>query len=206
MEKISLHRALSELKILKSRIDNAVCDGEFVVPSKSNSKIKGMTQDQVKSNIQSDYDKVIGLMDRYQKIKSALLIKNATTIIEVAKEKMTIAEAIEKKRTLVMQEEDFLLKLKRIYANSQRKVEEENNMLPSRLESYLSSVLGDKSSAEHSEVEMHTKSFMSRNSYELIDPINIREKIETLEERISSFKSEVDACISEANALNFIEI
>ena len=81
-----------------------------------------------------------------------------------------------------------------------------NEMLPSRLEDYLTAILGNKDHAKKEEVELHTKSFMERNEYVLIDPLHLDKRIEEWEERISSFKAEVDAVLSESNAITKITI
>ena len=60
----------------------------------------------------------------------------------------------------------------------------ENDTLPSRLEDYLTAILGNKDHAKKEEVELHTKSFMERNEYVLIDPLHIDKRIEEWEERI----------------------
>lgn len=47
---------------------------------------------------------------------------------------------------------------------------------------------------------------MERNEYILIDPLKINTRIEELEVKVSSFKAEVDAVLSESNALTKITI
>ena len=54
--------------------------------------------------------------------------------------------------------------------------------------------------------EKTKKDFITANSYELVDPIKILDKINTLEESIASFKAEVDAALSTSNAVTEIEI
>lgn len=47
---------------------------------------------------------------------------------------------------------------------------------------------------------------MKRNEYELLDPLNVKNVIETMEDCINEFESEVDAVLSESNATTIIEI
>ncbi|MCY1454605.1 hypothetical protein D9M71_716820 [compost metagenome] len=41
---------------------------------------------------------------------------------------------------------------------------------------------------------------MKRNEFEIIDPLNVKQQIEKLSNRIEEFESEVDAVLSESNA------
>lgn len=47
---------------------------------------------------------------------------------------------------------------------------------------------------------------MKRNEFEIIDPLNVKQQIEKLSNRIEEFESEVDAVLSESNATTFIEV
>lgn len=204
IEKMTIHRALTELKTLDARIHNAIDDGIFITANKrSNTKINGKTVEEHKSIIQGYYDKVTDLIERRNKIKSAIVDSNAKTYVDVAGSKMTVAQAIERK-TSIQYEEIFLDRLKASYAQAVARVNRENEALPHKLETYLQSVLGNKDTAKKEDIEYHTKSFMERNEYELIDPVSLKEKIDKLEEEIYNFKAEVDAVLSESNATTFI--
>jgi hypothetical protein len=47
---------------------------------------------------------------------------------------------------------------------------------------------------------------MESNEWHLSDPLNIVDKIDALEKEVSEFETEVDATLSEINAITFIEI
>ena len=204
IEKMTIHRALTELKTLDARIHSAIDDGVFITANKrSNIKINGKTIEEHQGVIQGSYDKVISLIERRNIIKSAIVDSNAKTYITVAGKEMTVAQAIERK-TSIQYEEIFLDRLKASYAQAVAHVNRENEMLEQKLEAYLHAVLGNKDTAKKEDIELHTQSYMDRNEYELIDPISLKEKIEKLEEEIHDFKAEVDAVLSESNATTFI--
>ncbi|MED1125240.1 hypothetical protein [Bacillus atrophaeus] len=204
MEKMTVHRALTELKTLDARINSAIDDGIYITANKrSNQKIDGLSVDDHKKAIQGSYDKVIGLIERRNKIKAAIVESNAKTIVTVAGNDMTVAAAIERK-TSIGYEDFFLNKLKAAYVQATGKVNRENESLPHKLETYLHSVIGSKEQAKQEEVEFHTKTFTERNEYELIDPMGLKERINKLEEETYEFKAEVDAALSESNAVTFI--
>lgn len=204
MEKMTIHRALTELKTLDDRIHAAIDGGIYITANKrSNLKINGKTIEQHRSMIQGSYDKVKGLIERRNTIKAAIVESNAKTFVTVAGVKMTVAQAIERK-TSIQYDEIFLEKLKASYYTAVSRLNRENEELPHKLETYLQSVIGNKDQAKKEDVDYHTKSFIERNEFELIDPMDLKEKIDKLETEIHNFKAEVDAVLSESNAITFI--
>jgi hypothetical protein len=204
-ERMSIHRALAELKTLDARIDSA-CSGTFIYANKkSNAKISGMSIEDAKKFLVGNYDRAKDLIERRKKIKSAIVESNAKTEVEVAGIKMTVADAIERKSS-VEYEKNLLSNLKTQFQRANSKVTSENEVLPQKLETYLSGVLGAKDQRTVEEVDSHTKSFMTRNEWELIDPLHLNEKIRAIEDEIINFEMEVDATLSEVNAITFIEI
>jgi hypothetical protein len=204
-EKMSIHRALAELKTLDSRI-NSACGMPFVVANKkSNTKIQGMSVEDFKKYLFGNYDRSIDLIERRKKIKSAIVESNAKTTVEIAGNKITVADAIERKNSIEY-EKTLLNNFKIQFNKANSKVISENEVLPQKLEAYLSGVLGEKNQRTTDEVEAHTKSFNTRNEWELIDPLHLNEKIRKIEDDIIAFETEVDATLSESNAITIIEI
>ncbi|QGG53180.1 hypothetical protein [Lysinibacillus pakistanensis] len=205
-KKLSIHRALTELKMLNHRIEAATNDVSTVLANrKSNSKINGVEIQEYEKQMQSSYDKVVGLIDYRNRIKSLVVESNAKTKVTVGKEEMTVAEAIERKQSIQF-EKKLLEVMQQQYRSAINMVAKENDALPAKLETYLINILGNKDKQSPEEVKLHTETFMKRNEYELIDPMNVKKKIEVLNSRIEEFESEVDAVLSESNATTFIEI
>lgn len=203
---MSIHRALSELKTLNERIAKAIKEADYVATDRqSTQKIKGLSIEDYEKTIQSGFDKAVSLIERRIHIKDAIVQSNAITEVTVAGETMTVAKAIERK-TSIENEERLLASMIEARRMAINKLTKENDSLPKRLEEYLTAILGSKENAKKEEVELHTKAFMERNEYILIDPLKINTRIEELEEKVSSFKAEVDAVLSESNALTKITV
>lgn len=206
IKKITIHRALTELKNLDSRIDRATSELVVALPNrKSNDKISGIAIEDYKKHMQGTHDKVVDLIAYRNKLKSAIVQSNAETKVKIADEEMTVAQAIERKDS-IRYEKTLLQKLQHQYRQALTRVAQENDALPQKLEVYLVNILGNKEKQVKDEVELHTETFMKRNEFELVDPINSAKVIKELEERIDEFDSEVDSVLSESNATNFIEI
>ncbi|MFS0690022.1 hypothetical protein AB1K89_12385 [Sporosarcina sp. 179-K 8C2 HS] len=203
---MSIHRALSELKTLNDRIPKAIQEADFIATDrKSAQKINGLSIEDYEKTIQAGFDKAVSLIERRNRLKDAVVQSNAVTEVVVAGETMTVAKAIERKSSIV-NEEKLLAAMVAKRRMAINRLTMENESLPSRLEDYLTAILGNKEHAKKEEVELHTKSFKERNEYILIDPLHLDKRIEEWEERISSFKAEVDAVLSESNAITKITI
>ncbi|WP_342533451.1 hypothetical protein MHB40_21620 [Lysinibacillus sp. FSL K6-0057] len=206
MKKLSIHRALTELKMLNLRIEAATNEVSAVVANrKSNCKINGVDIHEYEKQMQASYDKVVGLMSYRNKIKALVVQSNANTKVMVGKEEMTVAEAIERKQS-IQYEKNLLEIIQHQHRSAINTVAKENDALPGKLETYLINILGNKDKQSPEEVKLHTETFMKRNEFEIIDPLNAKQQIERLSNRIEEFETEVDAVLSESNATTFIEV
>ena len=208
-EKMTVHKALAELKIIDDRIISAINDGTYCIANKhSNDKIKGVSVEEYKGVMQGYYDKAIDLIKRRNAIKRAVVLSKATTKVSVNGEEYTRAEAIQMKNHGVEFDEMMLEALKKQYNKAQAEILKQNgDDLEKRADEYVIGLYGSKEGkTDASNVEKIKKEFMTANTFELVDPIKILDKINVLEEKIASFKAEVDAALSVSNAITEIEI
>lgn len=208
-EKMTIHRGLSELKILDDRVITAISTGTYCLPNKhSNVKLKGIDVEVYKTVMQGTYDKAVDLIKRREAIKRAIVLSNASTKVSIAGAEYTVAEAIEMKNHGIELKQMLLEQMRKQYRDAQAKILAENGKeLENRAEKYIIGLFGsgEKKTATE-EIEKAKKAFITANEYELVDPIGVLEKIEALEEDISSFKAEVDAALSTSNAITEIEV
>lgn len=208
-EKMNVHRALSELKILDARIAVATASGVFCVPNKhSNDKIEGVSADEYKESMKANWSKINDLIRRRKAIKKAVVLSNAVTKVNVAGTEYTVAEAIEMKNHGLDGEKALFSKLKHSLKTAVDMIEEKNGAwLEQRLERYISSLYGEKDKKTNlEEIKKAEAEFVKANTYELVDAIDIKKQIEDLESKISAFEAEVDAVLSSSNAITEIEI
>ena len=208
-EKMTVHKALAELKVLESRIIDAINDGVYCVSNKhSNAKINGVSVEDYKGVIQGSYDKATSLILRRNAIKKAVVLSNAVTKVTVGGVEYTVAEAIAMKNHGVEFDNMLLRTLKQQYNRAKSEILLHNgDDLEKRAEQYVIGIYGSKDSRVNTEdFEKTKKDFITANSYELVDPIEILKKIEALEEKISAFEADVDGALSTSNAITEIEI
>lgn len=209
IEKMTIHKALSELKILDSRIEKAIEENIVCAVNKhSNDKIDGIPLKYYKTLIQSRYDKANDLIKRRKAIKRAVVLSNAVTKVEIAGVEYTVAEAIEMKNHGVEFDKLLLDTLRMRHNSAQAIIKKENGKeLEERADNYVIGIYGNKEGkTSTADIEKVKADFLRENTFELIDPINALEKIEELEKNISDFMAEVDSALSVTNALTEIEI
>lgn len=207
-ESMSVHKALSELKILDDRILKTMRDSVFCAANKHfNKKLKGIPVEDYKLVMKSNYDKVTDLIKRQKAIKKAVTKSNATTMVEIAGVPYTVAEAIWMKQSGSESDKNFLTILKSQYASAQGEILAGNRDMDKKVEDYLAKMYGTKESrTDLDEVEDARKKYIDNNTVELVDPINIMKVMLNMEEEINAFMAEVDSALSVSNAITQIEI
>lgn len=211
-EKMTIHKALAELKTMDARIEKAIREATYVLAVKhSAEKINGVTIADFKEKMKSGYQKVNDLMARRDAMKRAVVLSNATTKVKVGGVEYTVAEAIELKqhgmefkRTLVnSMTYAYNLALNELNRNS-------GEALEKKAETYVLSVIqaqpkDSKMTVDSDAMKTLRKTYIDNNSYDMLDPIDIAKAIETLNAEINEFEAEVDAALSCSNALTVIE-
>ena len=205
---MTVHKALAELKLLDSRIAVAITDGVYCVANKnSNEKIAGVTVQEYTETMQGRYDKATDLIKRRNAIKKAVVLSNATTKVNVSGIECTVAEAIEMKNHGIEFDKRLHDALRKSYNQAQKTINNENADLEERANQYVTAIYGQKESkTSTSDIQKVKDDFIESNQYVLVDPLNVLEKLDSLERRISDFEAEVDAALSTSNALTEIEI
>lgn len=208
-ETMTVHKALTELKVIDSRIEGAINTVNYCVAIKHNAnKIDGISIDEYGKNIQSAYDKAIDLISRRNAIKKAVVLSNASTKIRIGDEEYTIAEAIDMKNHRTEYIATLKNKLSMDLRAAMVTVKKENgDKLAERADKFIESIYGQKESKLNSdEVQKAREEFIKTNEFEIYDTLDVAKLIETLEDQITTFMTEVDSALSVSNAVTIIEI
>lgn len=205
MTKLSLHRALAELKLADNKISKKI-ENIMVVGYK---KEDGLVNERTKlkdfnEEASSQHDSITALIARKNALKALIVKANAETIVEIAGQKMTIAEAITRKDSIYI-EEQYLNSLKNNRRKIQATVESHNTKIDANALRLVETALGKDNADENAAIAIK-EGYVKSNKIELVDPLGLDSIIDELEEDISNFKAEVDASLSEINATTFIEI
>ena len=210
-EQMTIHKGLSELKTIDDRINKIIQNSIYIKAVKhSAEKINGMTRDAFKNSMIAEYNKAVDLIARREAIKRAIVLSNAKTTVTIGNSTYTVAEAIEMKNHGM----EFKQLLLRYMSSANTKALTEldrfsGENIEKKAEQYVLSFMGAQNKdtkTNSSEVELLRKNYIDNNTYDLIDPLKINEKMEALDDEINNFMTEVDAALSVSNALTTIEI
>lgn len=208
VEKMTIHKALCELKILDSRINNAISSARFCLANKhSNEKVNGVTVEEYQETMKASYNKASDLIRRREAIKRAVVLSNAKTIVKIGGKEYTVAEAIEMNNHGIDLKLQLKNAMKKQYDSAMTAIISKNSVVDDKATEYVVGLFGQKESkTANEEYEKARKSYIEANTMELIDPVNILEKIEALEVDIADFTTEVDSALSVSNALTEITV
>jgi hypothetical protein len=211
-EKMTVHRALSELKVIDGRISKAISDGVYVIANKhSNEKIKGKSVNDFKEDMKAAHNKVNDLINRRNALKRAVVLSNAQTKITVGGVEYTVAEAIEMKNHGMEFKARYLNAIALQNSGAQMEINRNSGeAIEKRAEQYVLSVIqaqpkDSKMTVDSDAMKALRKSYIENNTYDLIDPLNVADLMEKLTDEINEFNTEIDAALSVSNALTVIE-
>lgn len=211
-EKMTIHKALAELKAMDARIAKAIHETPYVLAVKhSAEKINGMTVDNFKDKMRSGYQKATNLIARRDAMKRAVVLSNATTKVKIGDNEYTVAEAIEMKNHGMEFKSDLLRQMNSAYTAAQNElVRNGGEALEKKAEQYVLAVIAaqpkdSKMSVDSDAMKTLRQTYIDNNTYDLVDPMNIAKVMEKLDAEINEFNAEVDAALSCSNALTVIE-
>lgn len=209
METMLITQALNELKTLDARINRGINKADFIEAAKisDNNIIPGVSKEEFRKEAEASYASIQDLIKRRRAIKSAIMLSNAKTVVEINGEEMTVAEAIDLKTSIKYQE--LLLQKMRLQKDEcTRKVANANMKMNQQIDAMLSAMYG-KDSKDKITADQHDNvagPYKLANEYGPEDPLKISKKIEELENYIEKFKANVDAKLQISNCVTTIEI
>lgn len=205
--KISIHRALAELKLLDKRINKELNSGFEVAtlkPIGQSVTIDGRSVDYFIKKADGKIQSVLDLIARRDEIKRKVVLSNATTKVFIGGKEYTVAEAIEQKSFLANKR--FLVQsLKENLTINKATLERKQAQVETNLEKQLEA-LNTGNGKDNNDLKGFIDTFRNKNGYELVTATNLVDYIEKLDNETEAFISEVDAVLSESNAITTIEI
>lgn len=208
-EKMTIHKALSELKTLDARIEKAIRGTSFVFANKhSNATVGGVKVSDVCDLIKSSYQSINDLMARRSAIKKAVMLSNAVTKVTIGGAEYTVAEAIEIKNNAIPMMKNLLTKMNLDNSNAATEARRGNgDNLETRADAYVKALYENADMKNASDqIKKVREDFIASQTIEIVDPIGITDEMKKLEDKINAFVVDVDSALSVSNALTEIEI
>ena len=217
-EKMLVTQALDERDLLVKKIADKIAKASFVDTIKRNEDkvyAKRITKDVYTKEAEAAYQQIVDLIDRYQKIDAAIVDSNAKTEITTSYGTFTVAGAISLRSRLKGQgayngHADFESKLQKKmaseYAERVRFSDMKNSDLQSTAEEMRLSILGRDAKTKDDKPLSVVEAYVKENTTELVDPLDVKRKLEELDEKRDTLLTELDTQIKVSNATTFIEV
>ena len=199
---ISIAQALSELKLLRRRMDNALAGEHFIMLKR---KRDNVDVTRFATEAMAAYQSFTDLFSRYNAMKAAIVQSNAVTEVTIAGTKYTVAAAVERKRTIDI-EKSLLETMRRQHTAVQREFEEHRKAEQIRVERLLQAELGKDTKTNVDTVTSLMETFLAQNSAEILDPLGLAARIAALSKSIEEFETKVDWVLSESNGRTMITV
>lgn len=204
MTEISITRALAQVKALNDRIARATSVA-FVTTTVGGKHASGKPAQEVGEQLKSNLQSVQALIEQRKAIKSAIVRSNAVTNVVIAGVTQTVAEAIERKSSIAL-EQTLLQQLRVQQAQAVSAVERTNVAVAARLDDLIKTAVGKDRQVTAADLAAITTPFEAQNKAEVLDPSDITRVIEQLTTNIDAFLLEVDFALSEVNATTKIVV
>jgi len=209
MSTMLVTQGLNELKLLDERIKKEIDSLEAVaVAKKSNTNITtNLSKADFCKNEKAKMQSVLDLIERRSKIKSAIVHSNAVTNVTIAGKTYTVAEAIERKNSIIY-EELLTRQLNAKCRNAEMDVTHKNNEVETQIVAMVNNYYGKDSKVKISDDDYTSLAnpYREKNEFELVDPLNARETAKDINDRVQEFLSEVDSALQISNCTTTIEI
>lgn len=203
MAQISITRALAEVKLIESKLQKSIniCDVEIANKLYINPHLN--TDELVKSakaNIQSVKD----LYDRRTQIKKSIAKANVDNTITVNGTQMSLIEAIDFKNShklLLSQYNNWLTQ----FITAQKKVDDIDDKIETEVSNKVEASYGSNQQTSKNIVNELTEQYKKLWGANIVSGINKLE-LESMIQQLTQTVSEIDMCLSEANASIVIDI
>lgn len=212
--KLLITQALDERDLLVKKINSKIERIDFVDGKKRNEEKviqQVVTKEEFCKKVKTSYQQIQDLIKRYQKIDEAIITSNANTYIETSFGTYSVAVALSMRNRLrelnAMDFETILRnKMEENYYEVLELKDLRNRRLEEDAEKMRLSILGKDGKYKDNKPLSVVDAYISENTVELIDPLNVLDEIESLKDKHTTLLSELETKIKISNATTFIEI
>lgn len=212
--KLLITQALDERDLLVKKINSKIERIDFVDGKKRNEEKviqQVITKEEFCKKVKTSYQQIQDLIKRYQKIDEAIITSNANTYIETSFGTYSVAVALSMRNRLrELNAMDFETMLRNKMEENYYEVLELKDLRNRRLEEDAEkmrlSILGKDGKYKDDKPLSVVDAYISENTVELIDPLNVLGEIESLKDKHTTLLSELETKIKISNATTFIEI
>ena len=213
MEKITIHRILSELKTIDDRINKEISSFKPLTGKRGNNSLVStggrlpIPEEEFVNNAKSTYQSIEDLINRKFKLKSALTKANVNTKVTIDGKEYTIIEAIEMKSIMDLKK-SLLYRMTLEINQSNKTYESTSAQVDSDFERMLSTQVANITNKSDIQKvrDGYMETFYKQNEVKMVDPLKCSDLANSLQKEIDKFLMEIDSALSEANATTLVEL
>lgn len=205
-QKITIHRALSELKLINKKIATGLTQQVIGSKVKNEAEVMGMTLVDFEAKLVGNLQSIRKLIENKSKLKAAIEKSNAEVMVKINGVDMTVTEALTIKNHTLTDLKDLHTTLKKLHFSFNDNVNRLNQDIKTKADQYALSMFQGVSSISTDKVANVKMEYISSREYEVVDPNKLVEVIDTIEKQIDGFTNEIDYVLSESNARATITI
>lgn len=199
--KMSLHRVIAEIKNIESKL-TGIQSGAFVFTATGDDQAEYAA---IRAKSQSQFDSFQSMIANLATLKSARNAANAKVQVTIAGKVQTIDEALAAKSALVHKKE-LIRVLQAQMVNGQRAVDAAKVAIDTRVQQQIASLFGGTKKATEDEITLLRNTAERASKVTMVFADGLKENVERLTKEVDGFVTEVDYILSEANALNTVEV
>lgn len=214
--KITVHRALAQLKSTEDRIIKKINNSVFVSSTVGKTGMcKGIPVEKMNAQIEADYKSISDMIRNYEEIRLAIVRSNSgvgenTTNVMYADEsrKITLSEVLAYQKHILPLKNNVVNTMKVQMCAVTNDIERTNEIVSNQASKVLDGFAGKNSDQkiEKEQAEVIIQAYLENNQKTFVDPLNIRELISKLSKECEDDYVWADSCLSEVNALRTIEV
>ena len=166
-----------------------------------------------KKSAESAFQQIRDLIDRFNRIEAAIVASNAATVVHTSFGDYTVAAAIALRNRMKVSfsketafEDTLYKKIEDQVELIIMQIDEKNRHLEATAENMRESILGKDSKTKDNKPLEVVEAFVNENKTEIVDPLDIRNKLDEIKEKRNKQLSELDTQIKVSNATTLIEI
>jgi hypothetical protein len=206
--KYTITRALAELTTLKDKHQKEVNKMNLIAVKQGAKIRKPNSSYSEKSFIEQanqSYQSVLDIERRILSIKNQIDASNFITKVKIGDTEMTVQEALNMKR-LIELKQNRLYYLKTMKQKAQMDFDAGNEENRRRIEKMSQDQMSNGSSKAGDAEKEIVESVEKIYKMDFIDPVNLSDEIEKLENEIAEFNNNIDYVLSESNSTTYIEV
>ena len=231
MRELLMIHALDERDLLRSRIMGKIGKITFLDYKKQCEERTAETLMEEKAfcdKVKDEFQSIKDLIRNYDELDAAIIASNATTIVKTKYGNYTVAAAIALKQRLKLSngrdinkaallldknldlkkdfESEMIGVMQKQMIDIMAKLKNAQTALEASAEGMRNSILGgDKAKKDSSSIAV-VDEYLKKNSYKLVDPLSLADKLQSLKEEREDLYKELDTAVKISNATTMIQV